>query len=751
MRKLIWILPVIILVVIVAAFLTGRFFYYTTSVGAYTPPQRGLATPEYEAVAKSARLEAVDQPKVSQGVVVIDYAHDNALYIEELNVLLSKITARGFSYELALETPAEGLSSDNSSLEPDTSDPSITPTPTSTPPQDGLTDKLRYASSLILPLPNRPYTPAEVDAIKHFVEKGGRVLLIGDPTRTVVVESLNSIASAFGIIYANDYLYSLNHNDNNYRNVVYTQFKKSPLTTGLENGKVIFYAGGSMQSPGNEIILGDDTTHSSISEGGRVNAAAALAVNNRVLALGDLTFMVEPYSNAENNGALINNIATFLSGGQRDLTLADFPHFFNSQVDLVFNNSLVFNSQFAGAVKLKHALEQAGRVVTFTNKIGQNDAIFIGRFDEAKVVQDYLDTAGITILGPDDETAAGNTPTTTATPTEPGLDETDLSVQKKANGEDHFVEGRIQIKNVGDLERGGTTLFYLLREPQRNVLIILSDDATSNTDAFELLLKNNLQQCLVSQVIAACQTQQPGKEITPGHRKTEINKILIVSDDNGLPRADAQTGAADFERVLSATYKINVWTTSLDGSPNLEKLLEYDAIIWTSGDYWDKSIDKEDTLLLTQYVESGGNLLASGAFIASDWQNSDFLSKVLHASYQNSAPQVDLQAVLSLPSLKEGEVIKFLPSPSGQTLNIDVVNNTSDAQIAFARGPLSEQAGAAAGIIYEDERTKTIYCAFPIYLLPVEAQNRLIGDMVEWFTMPSTPTTTTSTPSSAGG
>ena len=253
MHKSIWI-ALVVAIVIISAFVGGRFIYFGgAAANTYTPPDRPVSEVEFEAAAKSARIEAVDSPTMNYGTLVVDYAHDNALFIEELNVLLSKIVGRGLNYEI-VTAPTE-----------DDSD------------KAGLAEKLRYAKALILPLPRTEYTTEEVTEIERFVEKGGRILIIGDPTRTVAVNALNSIAGSFDVVYANDYLYSLENNDNNYRNVIYTNFKDSPLTTGLgDDGKIIFYAGSSIHAPGEEIILGDETTHSSISEGGRTMAAAVL-------------------------------------------------------------------------------------------------------------------------------------------------------------------------------------------------------------------------------------------------------------------------------------------------------------------------------------------------------------------------------------------------------------------------------------------------------------------------------------------
>jgi hypothetical protein len=719
MSKSNWTLLIAVVVLIVLAFIGGRLIFYGNGNTTYIPPQRDLTAISVENSPRSARLEAVDNPEVSAGVVLVDFGHRNALFVEELNILFSKIVARGFSYEILLPGEEGSENADNS-----------------------LIDKLRYAKGLILPLPRSDYTAAEVAAIERFVEKGGRLLIIGDPTRTVFVDALNSIAGSFDMVYAADYLYSLENNDNNYRNVIYTNFQESPLTRGLDNGKIIFYSSGSIHSPGHEIILGDDTTYSSISEGGRTMAAAVLTSDDRVLALGDLTFFNEPYSAAESNGAFINNIADFLSGGSRTYDLQDFPYFFNPNIDIVFDNTLVFNSQFEDSVKLKEFLEQNDHTINYVDEItGANDVIFVGRFDEAEIVADFLSPAQITLIEASEpennlsevvnieeesEGAAENGEKTTPTADIPTDQDQD------------FVEGRIRIGGVGELERGGSTLFHLDQSNGRNVLIILSDNPDTNAAAFELLLNGEFTQCLVSHTTAVCQTEEPDKRQLPSVRSTRINKILVVSDDDGRKREDKLTGATEFRNVLSDTYVIDIWVTSRDGSPSLGELHEYDAVIWATGDYWDDSIADDDAQLLTEYIDAGGNLLLAGASIAFDWDHTDFLANIVHADYISFAEQKDIEVALPdhaiARNFEEGAVITFVDTPSGEPLLPDVVSHTADARVIFRRGPESKQAGAAAVIAYEDERSKVAYYAFPLYLLPAEEQTLLVNNTINWFT-----------------
>jgi hypothetical protein len=701
---------------IILVILGGRLLYY--GLNSYSPPHRPLLEADFEQAAGADYGQVADNPTYSQGVVVIDYTHGNALYIEELNILLSKVVARNFSYEVVTAPP------------PDEEDLYTLPEPTTS---EELLEKLSYAHTLILPLSRIEYTPEEITAIKRFVQNGGRLLLIGDPTRTVYVEALNSIAGSFGIIYTNDYLYDLQQNDNNYRNTIYTDFQSSPLTQGLGDGdRLIFYSAGSVNAPGHEIILAGDTTHSSRSEGGRALTPAVLTTEGRVLALADLTFLGEPYSNVASNGLFINNIADFITASRREFELADFPYFFNSKVDIAFDTPQTFNSQFADAVRLKTFLEEHDRTVTFTNQItGTADLIFVGRFDQQEVISDYLAAGQITLLGPDESQAVAV-----------GDETLPLAPVSDKAGEDEeperFLDGRIHIAGVGDLERGGSSLFYLHRAEGRNILLILSASPDTNKAAFDLLLDGGLTDCLVSPTIAACQTEAAEEKLPPTRRSDRIDKILVVGDDDGRERNDAETGLLVYSNVLSDTYDdVDTWTTSEDGSPDLETLQKYDAVIWTTGDYWDDSIGAEDVALLTEYVRAGGNLLLSGASISFDWDHTEFLTKVAHANYLDFAEQSDLE--LALPDhpiaedFDEGAVITFTESPSEEVPLPDVVSHTPDARVIFKRGPESDRDGAASVIAYEDKRAKIAYFAFPIYLLPAEEQALLIKNTVNWF------------------
>ncbi|NJO00118.1 MAG: hypothetical protein HC875_41410 [Anaerolineales bacterium] len=193
----------------------------------------------------------------------------------------------------------------------------------------------------------------------------------------------------------------------------------------------------------------------------------------------------------------------------------------------------MLNSQFDNSVKLKDFLEKNERTVTFTDKIGaENDVIFVGRFDQADPVKDILAEGGITILGLDEKNENSNEPPANASPEEV---QAALDGDTPSSEEDRFITGRIRVEGVGELERGGATLFYLNQSEGRNALIILSDTPKTNSDGFDMLFENRLAECRLSDAIAVCQTQEPGGQLPPSLRSKRINKVLVVAGDSGRP------------------------------------------------------------------------------------------------------------------------------------------------------------------------------------------------------------------------
>jgi len=266
----------ILLIGILLVLLGRGLFYYR---GFYIAPLSEMPSYEQIAIPLEPSTEYSDEYEQGEGTVLLDLAHDNLVDIEELNVLTSRLISRGLTIEL--------LSTENA-----------------------LEEGLSEANAFIIVCPRGEFTKEERETVEEFVNKGGKLLLIADPTRR---SDINSISLKFDLIFEPDYLYNMKENDANFRNIFITEFKESEVTQGLE--KIAFYTAGSITSANitGSIAFVDENTFSSIIETRKELSLMALASESKVLAVYDLTFMTEPYNGILDNNKLISNIANWLA------------------------------------------------------------------------------------------------------------------------------------------------------------------------------------------------------------------------------------------------------------------------------------------------------------------------------------------------------------------------------------------------------------------------------------------------------
>ncbi|HEX78295.1 MAG TPA: hypothetical protein G4O03_07840 [Dehalococcoidia bacterium] len=337
---------VVLLMSLLLVFYEGRY------VGQVEVPQTAdIRLPSF-VVAEFA--EAVEQ---RWGTFLVDVAHGNDFEEPELGVLLARVADRGYKIDYLGERdhrwplrPEERLAQ--------------------------LEEKLRFADVLAVALPVTPYSPAEVQLIKTFVNKGGRLLLVGDPTRR---HAINSLATAFGILFEDDYLYNVVEHESNYQNIFLTVFRQHPITEDLK--KVVFYAASSIEVTGGGLIFTDLNTFSSTVEG-RGSFITLAETPTGVVAISDLTFMTEPYNSAWSNDQLVSNIADYLTLGQRSFHLSDFPHFFGQKVDVVAGQDSLLGS----ATEVRNLLLETGREAELQREEDfSQDTVFLDLFGSERV------------------------------------------------------------------------------------------------------------------------------------------------------------------------------------------------------------------------------------------------------------------------------------------------------------------------------------------------------------------------------
>ncbi len=745
----------LLLVVLLAVPLIARWLYYYD--GRYQPgpvPRPDLArvaapTPELPFFTDRPALPS-DTAQVP-GAIVVDRAHDNRFTTAELNVLQARLAARGRQLELAEDA------------------------------QD-LVGRLRYAQALAIISPGVSFTATEVQAIQTFVDKGGRLLLVGDPTRYGILTDdygdyagldsdathLNSLAARFDLIFQADYLYNTVEYEGNYRNIRLTKMADGPLTGGLE--QVVFYAAHSLTSGRPALIAAGGDTRSSSSERAGDLPVAVLTADGAVLALGDLTFMTEPYNTVYNNDRLVSNIADFLSGAERRYNLADFPFFFRGEADLVYVGDPVLDSDLLkGGGSLQALFAGHGKALTVRQaEDTERDALFFGLYRAADEVEPYLAAAGVTLA---------ITPTATTTGGQAGIAETSgvtvsagLSTTAGTQGVDQIVASEVtttaeismtaDVQVMGRVVLSGTAMLVLRNEGERHVMLVLAGTETGLDNAVKRLSDGDLAGCVVQNgdsIVAFCPTGEvaPGKgpggwpgtgpTVTPPPVPTATptssltttvtvpvttpvigpkQKIIVVALDGTKGRYDGKTSADDYYAILKEKYDVTVRSEAKDGAPPAGDLLDYDLVIWSGGDFETPFGEEESAALVTLMLEQVP-MIVSGAFLTED---------AAVAVQQDIRVQDAGHPVTR--GFTKGEIIAFVSAPSGKDYAVQVLeqSDAEDAVVAMVRGPASESPGNPSVLVLEQGQTglKMLYIVFPLYLLPDEAKTRLVSNAVGW-------------------
>ncbi len=708
-----------------------------------------------------------DQPTLSHSYVIIDVMHANNLKIDDLSPLRDRMEARG----AVVETLSLGPSRDD--------DNDVT-----------LRSCLHRATSLIVAAPTQAYTPEEQEVIAEFVRDGGHLLLAADPTRPVpedeeeediftplysvffptsAVPVINSLANVFGVVYFDDYLYNLNDNAGNYRNVKFKDLSDDhPLTQGLET--VVFFAAHSLRSEGLSLIRGDAHTHSPVRSGETGLTAASLTNEGRVLALGDITFMTPPYHTIEDNDRFLSYIADWLTDDERIRDrLDDFPYIFTRPVDLIpIGGETVDPRIIVYGSTLQDTFKQAGLMLDLQVAPQPNhDALFIGTFEDAAHVHEYLTTAGITVTVPFTDGASvtdvhalpGDKEKVTENEAATVSQGETTNSENGSEGGDKLSVGNLEIDDLGKISLKGTQLFVLQtpdvypsastrdQNSEPTAVIVLAEDEPQLIAALERLTANDFSNCVEyeGESTSPTDTEHPSRGLHPlmicstgdaqEERETEPEssraeedmdqRIFILAYDIGTD--GERTGAPELQAILGDSYDVTVWSVSEDGMPESEDMEGYAAYIVDTGDYT-LSPDDTDFMTALDNIE-----VFRVMFIGAQSM------PLFDADY---APVYDLEVAdgdhLLAEGFEAGDVIPLLDSESGvpalvvSEVEEDDLADTSS--VVFNRGPESPEAGKPAlmAIVEDGEESRAVIATFAFYRLPEEVQRLLALNVVEW-------------------
>ena len=420
-------------------FLVAYFYFY--GIGGYDAPPPTVL-PMDTITAPSSELRLFDEsPLIQKGTLLIDGIHGNDFTKSELAALISRVNDRGYEVEFM---GTVGRFGNFSSLSASTR-------------LTMMEEKLRRADSLAVILPIDDYTPEEVDLVERFIlRKGGKVLLLADPTRR---HQINSLAERFGLSFQTDYLYNTTDYDLNFQNVFISDFREDEVTKGLE--KIVLYTAGSIRTPNPGLAFTDGGTHSSMLEQIEPFYPLVKVAEGRVLALFDFTFMIPPRNAILDNNKLISNIADYLTSSQRSFELADFPGFFKDDVDILLGNSELFD--VGGDLKDGLAAFRINAEVRGVEDITK-DMVYVGLYEDSADVAQYLELAG---LGVDDVIRTPFTP---------------------------------------DIQREDTAIIMLNTGPERQVLVILGDSESALRDVVVRLSQGSFRDGLVGDFVGVYRT-----------------------------------------------------------------------------------------------------------------------------------------------------------------------------------------------------------------------------------------------------
>lgn len=178
---------------------------------------------------------------------------------------------------------------------------------------DSLDEALNDTRALVIACPSIFYSNEEYETIRTWVDRGGTLILLGDASAdflssTTLQGPLNSLSDHWGIHFGNGYLYDLEENYGYYRNIIVDDIRDSFISDGV--AELVFYTAGPVYSKSRGYMTTSDTTYDSVTErSGEYDVVAIYKVgDSRVIAFGDMTWLMEPYVNAADNYKLLENL-----------------------------------------------------------------------------------------------------------------------------------------------------------------------------------------------------------------------------------------------------------------------------------------------------------------------------------------------------------------------------------------------------------------------------------------------------------
>lgn len=186
-----------------------------------------------------------------------------------------------------------------------------------------LSESLDDADAYVLIDPRLGFDEDEVEAITEFTDRGGRLIVLGNPDRTLVGPlgstqtsrtDARTLMSEYGIVFGNRYLFDTANNDANYRQVFAEPTGETdPTAPELELDRAVLSTATRVESRDGTVLLRTPET-TKLSDGGQPDAYPVAVIDGNALAVGDTAFLTEENHNVADNEELVTYAVEFALG-----------------------------------------------------------------------------------------------------------------------------------------------------------------------------------------------------------------------------------------------------------------------------------------------------------------------------------------------------------------------------------------------------------------------------------------------------
>lgn len=231
--------------------------------------------------------------------ILIDVSHGNRVNREDLQPLVSGLVRAGHDVQLLQN-------------------------------RRDLDTRLRDTDAFVVVDPAKPYSSSEVDRVNTFTDRGGRLLIVGEPNINQIQSGLlgttiskqrshiTTLASSYGISFDTEFIYNVQNNDGNYKHVLSSPPPNRSIS-GVNRTAQYTAAPVNIRKGKRLLIAAKGSKQLGVDERGRYPIAVQNSAQN-VTAVGDASLFSPVRSSVADNEKFIAYIGSFLVTGTRNLS-----------------------------------------------------------------------------------------------------------------------------------------------------------------------------------------------------------------------------------------------------------------------------------------------------------------------------------------------------------------------------------------------------------------------------------------------